>query len=156
LRLIVNVALEEEVYMKMPPGYRQEGMILRLNKALYGLRQSPFESVDVLVVRNGEEMLLKLNTIPDDDVETSHLALLCGLVLHKPHRAVRQQMKKLPSEVYIASRKHGSPADVYCRLYPTKFITHLNDTPTPTLEAVLEVARKIPDNTCKTALHLKT
>jgi len=107
------------------------------------------ETLDAVVVRDGEEMTLKLETIPDDDIETSHLVVMCGLVLHKPHRAVRQQMKRLPSEVYIGSRKHGSPADVYCRLYPTKFITHLNDTPTPTLESVLEVARKIPDNTCK-------
>ena len=37
----VNAKLEEDVFMKMPPGYRRNGTILKLNKALYGLRKSP-------------------------------------------------------------------------------------------------------------------
>src|SRR6185437_4431365 len=36
----VNAKLDEEVYIKLPPGYRKTGMIVRLNKALYGLRKS--------------------------------------------------------------------------------------------------------------------
>ncbi|RYP53280.1 hypothetical protein DL770_010999 [Monosporascus sp. CRB-9-2] len=37
----VNAKLNKEIYMKMPPGYRKPGTILRLLKALYGLRESP-------------------------------------------------------------------------------------------------------------------
>lgn len=37
----VNAKLDEEIYMKMPPGHRRQGTILRLHKALYGLRKSP-------------------------------------------------------------------------------------------------------------------
>ncbi|KJZ70650.1 hypothetical protein HIM_09970 [Hirsutella minnesotensis 3608] len=37
----VNANLDEEVYMKMPPGHRRQGTLLRLVKALYGLRKSP-------------------------------------------------------------------------------------------------------------------
>jgi hypothetical protein len=37
----VNADLNQEVYMKMPPGYRKPGMILLLRKALYGLREAP-------------------------------------------------------------------------------------------------------------------
>ena len=37
----VNTKLEEDIFMKMPPGYRRKGTILKLNKALYGLRKSP-------------------------------------------------------------------------------------------------------------------
>jgi uncharacterized protein (DUF1330 family) len=37
----VNAKLEDTVFMQMPPGYKTPGKILRLNKALYGLRQSP-------------------------------------------------------------------------------------------------------------------
>jgi Reverse transcriptase (RNA-dependent DNA polymerase) len=36
----VNTKLEEDVFMKMPPGYRRTGTILKLNKALYGLQKS--------------------------------------------------------------------------------------------------------------------
>jgi len=36
----VHVPLDELVYMRLPPGYRQPNKVVRLNKALYGLRQS--------------------------------------------------------------------------------------------------------------------
>lgn len=37
----VNAILDRDVYMKMPPGYRKPGQILKLQRALYGLRCSP-------------------------------------------------------------------------------------------------------------------
>jgi hypothetical protein len=37
----VNAPLEEEIFMRMPPGYRVRNHVLKLNKALYGLRSSP-------------------------------------------------------------------------------------------------------------------
>ena len=33
--------LDETVFMRMPPGYGEQGKVLKLNKALYGLRRSP-------------------------------------------------------------------------------------------------------------------
>jgi transposase InsO family protein len=37
----VNCDLDETVFMKLPPGYEKPGKILKLRKALYGLRRSP-------------------------------------------------------------------------------------------------------------------
>src|SRR6266480_1316931 len=37
----IHCDLDEVVYMKMPPGYMKQGKVLRLRKALYGLRRSP-------------------------------------------------------------------------------------------------------------------
>ena len=39
----LNGELEEKIYMQQPPGYQQgsAGMVCRLRKALYGLRQAP-------------------------------------------------------------------------------------------------------------------
>ena len=37
----VHCDLDETVFMKMPPGFEKKGRVLRLQKALYGLRRSP-------------------------------------------------------------------------------------------------------------------
>lgn len=37
----LHAPLEEEVFVEMPRGYRQPGKVLRLNRCLYGLKQSP-------------------------------------------------------------------------------------------------------------------
>lgn len=37
----VNAKIDSDIFMKMPPGYRKPGKILKLQRALYGLRASP-------------------------------------------------------------------------------------------------------------------
>ena len=37
----VNAFLDRDIYMRMPPGYRRPGRVLKLRKALYELRCSP-------------------------------------------------------------------------------------------------------------------
>ncbi len=36
----VYADLDETVFMRMPPGYSKNGKVLKLNRALYGLRRS--------------------------------------------------------------------------------------------------------------------
>jgi hypothetical protein len=38
----VNYKLDKVVYIRLPPGFRKPGKVLLLQKALYGLRQSPW------------------------------------------------------------------------------------------------------------------
>ncbi len=104
------------------------------------------EYLDALIVREGKEMILKVPTIPTEDLETDRAVVFCGAVLHRPHHAVRQQVSKLHSEVYVAARSRGSPSNQY-GLAPTNFITAVNDTPTPTLSEFLTVVNSIPNNT---------
>ena len=40
INAFVHADLDEEVYMKIPPGHQRNGVILYLQKALYGLRKS--------------------------------------------------------------------------------------------------------------------
>ncbi len=37
----VHADLDETVFMRMPPGYGEQGKVLKLNRALYGLHRSP-------------------------------------------------------------------------------------------------------------------
>ena len=102
--------------------------------------------LDALVLRGGKEKSLRIPTIPTNDLETDRAVIFCGAVLHRPHHAVRQQISKLHSEVYISARTRGSPSYQY-GLAPTNFITAVNDNPTLTLTDFLEAVNKIPDNT---------
>jgi S1-C subfamily serine protease len=106
------------------------------------------KELDAVIVRDCQELSLKLPTVAADDVETTRAVSFCGAIFHAPHHAVRQQISKLFSEVYVSARTRGSPSYQY-GLAPTNFITHVNGKPTPDLEAFLGEVVKIPDNTCK-------
>jgi hypothetical protein len=106
------------------------------------------ELIDAVIVRECDELHLQLATVPANNIETDHAVSFCGAILHRPHQAVRQQISKLHSEVYVSSRIRGSPAYQY-GVAPTNFITHVNGQPTPDLDSFIAATRKIPDNTCK-------
>jgi hypothetical protein len=65
---------------------------------------------DALVVRGGIEVPLRFHSAPTESLETSWAAIFSGAVLQKPHHAVRQQIDKLHSEIYVSARRQGSPA----------------------------------------------
>ncbi|KAI9696118.1 MAG: hypothetical protein M1836_005949 [Candelina mexicana] len=104
------------------------------------------DTLDAVIVRNCQEMSIKVPTVPTEDLETDRAVIFCGAVLHRPHHAVRQQISKLHSEVYVSARTRGSPAYQY-GLAPTNFITAVDDIKTPDLASFVKEVNKIPDNT---------
>ena len=104
------------------------------------------EVLDALIVRNGQELRIQVPTVPTEDLETDRAVVFCGAVLQKPHHAVRQQISKLHSEVYVSARSRGSPSYQY-GLAPTNFVTAVNGTSTPNLDTFVKEVSKIPDNT---------
>ncbi|EEA25274.1 hypothetical protein EYB25_002542 [Talaromyces marneffei] len=130
---------------------KEGDIILTLNNKLV-TRVSEFdimydnEVLDALIVRNGQEMHVKVHTVPTEDLETDRAVVFCGAVLQKPHHAVRQQISKLHSEIYISARSRGSPAYQY-GLSPTNFITAVNGVQTHDLDSFVQEVKKIPDNT---------
>jgi pro-apoptotic serine protease NMA111 len=104
------------------------------------------ETLSAVVVRRRKQISISVPTVPTTDLETSRVLIFCGAVLHRPHHAVRQQISKIHSDVYISGRQRGSPAYMY-NLAPTNFITHVNGVPTPDLDTFLREATKIADNT---------
>ena len=131
--------------------FKEGDVILTLNDRLI-TRASEFdvmydnEHLDALVVRNKETLRLKVPTISTEDLETDRAIIFCGAVIYSPHHAVRQQISKLHSEVYVGARTQGSPSVQY-GLGTTSFITAVNDSPTPTLTEFLAAVNVIPDNT---------
>jgi hypothetical protein len=71
------------------------------------------EFLDAVVVRKREEKTIKVSTVATEDLETDRLVSFCGATFHRPHQAVRQQISKIHSDVYISSRARGSPAYMY-------------------------------------------
>ncbi len=104
------------------------------------------EELEFTIVRQKKQMKIKVPTVPIEGIETDHIVVWCGAVLQKPHQAVRQQMKKLNSGVYVSHISDGSPAYQYS-ISTTNFITHINEVPTPNLDAFLKEVRSIPENT---------
>ncbi|RPB20633.1 trypsin-like serine protease [Terfezia boudieri ATCC MYA-4762] len=104
------------------------------------------EYLDMVILRNCQEMELRVPTIPADGLETDRVVIFCGSVLHRPHLAVRQQISKLHSDIYVAARIRGSPASQY-GLCPTSFVIAVNGVKTLNLTDFLRESSKIPDNT---------
>ncbi|KAF2239461.1 Pro-apoptotic serine protease NMA111 [Viridothelium virens] len=133
-------------------GGLQEGdIILTLNDRLI-TRVSDLDvmydhtTLDAVIVRKREETSIRVPTIPTQEFETDRAVVFCGAILHRPHHAVRQQISKIHSDIYVSARMRGSPAYQY-GLAPTNFITAVNATPTRDLKSFLEETKKIPDNT---------
>lgn len=103
------------------------------------------DSLDAVVVRKREQLSISVPTVPTEDLETDRLVMCCGMTLHRPHQAVRQQISKIHSNVYISSRARGSPCTMY-GVSATNFITQVNNIPTPDLDAFLTEIKKIRDN----------
>ncbi|KAJ5367886.1 Pro-apoptotic serine protease, partial [Penicillium cataractarum] len=109
-------------------------------------KMSEEESFDALIVRNRQLMHVRVATVAIEHLETDRVVFFCGAILQKPHTAVRQQISKLHSEVYVSDYYDGSPASLY-GLSDAIFITSANGISTPTLDEFVKVVRKIPDNT---------
>ncbi|EEB05712.1 serine protease [Schizosaccharomyces japonicus yFS275] len=103
------------------------------------------ESVEVEILRYGELLKLTVPTFSTKNTETDHVVICWGAVLQAPHRSVRMQSTKLPSQVYVTTVTHGSPADQF-ELGMAVYITAVNGVPTPDLDAFVREIRKVPDN----------
>jgi len=104
------------------------------------------KSLKAVIVRKQQQMELEIATVPTSELETDRVVAFCGAILHRPHHAVRQQISKVHSDIYVSGRMRGSPAFMY-GLAPTNFIMAVNAVPTPDLESFIRETNKIPDNT---------
>ncbi len=98
------------------------------------------------IIRKQQEITLDVPTVPTSELETDRVVVFCGAVLHRPHHAVRQQISKVHSDIYVSTRMRGSPSYMY-GLAPTNFILAVNAVPTLDMGSFIRETSKIPDNT---------
>ncbi|KAK9448666.1 trypsin-like cysteine/serine peptidase domain-containing protein [Limtongia smithiae] len=121
-----------------------ENIVTRASE-LYELVRTK-EIVKMEIVRQRKVLTLNVPTAGTDGLETDRVVVWCGAVLQRPHHAVRQQISKLHSGVYVSARQRGSPAAQY-GIEGTYFITHVNGQATPDLDAFVQAVTAIPDRT---------
>ncbi|KAI8908791.1 trypsin-like cysteine/serine peptidase domain-containing protein [Powellomyces hirtus] len=102
--------------------------------------------VDVVILRNKQEMSVRVPTTEFDNEGVKRVLFWAGAVLHEPHRAVLQQSKNLPSKIYVSARSKGSPSYMY-GIVPTQWIVAVNGTPVVTLDDFVACVRGLKDGT---------
>ncbi|KAF0682510.1 Aste57867_25366 [Aphanomyces stellatus] len=96
-------------------------------------------AVHMTVLRNKQQVNLTIDVVPFSAMGTTRLIRWCGLVVQAPPLAVLQWGFALPG-VYISQIYAGTPADNH-GVFTQRFLTQVNDVPTPTLEEFEAVVR---------------
>ena len=95
------------------------------------------ESVELMVLRDGEEMIIEVPTHPLTGEGVERVVTWAGVLLHEPHFDLATQLEVTPgSGVYVSFYWYGSPAARY-GLRATRRIAEVNGTETPDLDSFL-------------------
>ena len=112
--------------------------------------QSP--RVSLIVLRDGQELELEVDTVRLDGRNIDRLLLWAGAVLHAPHRALAAQRGIPPVGVFVAYFSYGSPATRY-QLFAGRRILEVDGRPTPDLDAFIAAVQGRQD---RQSLRLRT
>ncbi|KAJ1739971.1 hypothetical protein LPJ78_000279 [Coemansia sp. RSA 989] len=99
--------------------------------------------VKLVVLRDGQETTLNVPTTALEGMETTRVVHWSGALVQRPYRAVQEQVRKMPSSVYVSCTLYGSPANCY-GLRPGMWITEVEGRPVTTVDdfiATLESLR---------------
>ncbi|TPX44205.1 hypothetical protein SeMB42_g04409 [Synchytrium endobioticum] len=97
----------------------------------------PLASAELIVIRDGQERILHVPRITLHGMPTMDCVHWGGAIFQIPHRTLYFTVKNIPKGVYISLLYSGSPAE-RDGLAACHFVTHVNNKPTPTLDAFLE------------------
>ncbi|PKY28468.1 trypsin-like serine protease [Rhizophagus irregularis] len=68
------------------------------------------EEVDMLILRDGKELDIKIKTTPYYGKETTKIIGWSGAIIQEPYEAALERIKNVPTGVYVSFRFNGSPA----------------------------------------------
>ena len=102
------------------------------------------DAVSITVARRGEILDIEVPTERYDQVDIDRVLLWQGIRIHGPHRGARMQAID-GQRPYVAWRDGGSPAG-RARIYAQRSIIEVNGTDTPTMDALIDVIRGLPED----------
>jgi S1-C subfamily serine protease len=100
------------------------------------------ESVELTIVRDGEELNIELESTVVSGKGIERIGLWAGMIVHEPHYEIAAQRGMNPEGVYVAWMWYGSPASRY-GLRATRRILAINDEPIPDLDTFFAVVGSI-------------
>ncbi|PVU89276.1 hypothetical protein BB561_005449 [Smittium simulii] len=100
------------------------------------------QSVKLTVLRDGSELELNVPTSQLPTVETDNAIGWSGAIIQEPYRAVLEQVKTLPSNIYVTCTLFGSPASGY-GLKPGVWITHVEGRPVDSIADFIDQVKDI-------------
>ncbi|KAJ2557768.1 hypothetical protein EV175_001147 [Coemansia sp. RSA 1933] len=100
------------------------------------------ENVDLVVLRDGTELHLSVPTTKLEAVETRRVVHWSGALVQEPYRAVQEQVRALPSAIYVSCTLYGSPANCY-GLRPGMWITEVESCPVATIPDFIATLKRI-------------
>jgi len=115
-------------------------------------RASQNEQTELTILRDSEEMVLTVDTVPLDGLGIRRVAAWSGLLLHRPHLEVAMQRGIEPNGLYVSWLSYGSPGSSSA-VRPTHRIMAVDGVPTPDLDSFFEVVDGRED---RSALRLST
>jgi hypothetical protein len=103
LNAFVHADIDETVYMRMPPGYGKLNTVVRLNKALYGLRRSPilWQTKFTGVLRN-----MGFTEVPQEPCVMKRGGIICFFYVDDIVFAYRKKDSKAVTEAVDEMQNH--------------------------------------------------
>ncbi|KAJ1735416.1 hypothetical protein LPJ72_001884 [Coemansia sp. Benny D160-2] len=103
---------------------------------------SSADPVRLVVLRDSEEVVLSVPPTRLDAMETRRVVHWSGALVQEPYRAVLEQVRSLPSSIYVSCTLYGSPANCY-GLRPGMWITEVEGIPVATVADFIATLRNI-------------
>ncbi|KAJ2818660.1 hypothetical protein FBU31_005797 [Coemansia sp. 'formosensis'] len=98
--------------------------------------------VDLVVLRDGKELALKVPTTRLSGMDTRRVVHWLGALVQQPYRAVHEQVRRLPSAVYVSCTLYGSPANCY-GLRPGMWITEVENRPITSIDDFVAILNEL-------------
>ncbi|KAF9090199.1 hypothetical protein BGX27_002319 [Mortierella sp. AM989] len=133
-----------------------EGKVATSMKDLERARDK--ESVQMTVLREGQEIKLTVPTVPLLGTGTNRILTWAGALIQMPYKAVLEQVSNVPIGVYVSCTLYGSPASTALR--PGVWITEIDGISVSNLDEFLDavhhhenkVVRSRQGSVCEVAL----